>query len=120
MDEPSTGMDPAARRRLWGVVSSLRRTRAVVLTTHVMEEAEALCGRVGVLVAGRLNCIGTTQHLKALYGRGYVLHVVAPRPEAWGALWEFVAELCPGSVLLENHAVCCRARCPPPPSSRWW
>ena len=48
---------------------------SVVLTTHSMEECEALCSRVGIMHRGRLACLGSPQHLKALYGSGYLLEV---------------------------------------------
>ena len=47
MDEPSTGLDPASRRQLWGTIADAKRGKAVVLTTHSMEEAETLCDRLG-------------------------------------------------------------------------
>jgi ABC-type multidrug transport system ATPase subunit len=71
LDEPSTGMDPEARRYMWRVISSTMTGRSVILTTHSMEEAEALSHNVGIMVGGRLRCLGTTQHLKNKYGKGY-------------------------------------------------
>ena len=47
LDEPSTGLDPASRRQLWGTIAEAKRGKAVVLTTHSMEEAEMLCDRLG-------------------------------------------------------------------------
>jgi len=76
LDEPSTGVDPAARRFMWSVISNLstmQKSCSVVLTTHVMEEAEALCGRIGIMVGGRLRCLGSGQHLKGRFGQGYQL-----------------------------------------------
>eukprot|EP00439_Symbiodinium_sp_Y106_P026016 s2990_g3.t1 len=76
LDEPSTGVDPAARRLMWHVisaVSTMRRESTVILTTHNMEEAEALCSRVGIMVGGRLRCFGSNQRLKARFGQGYQL-----------------------------------------------
>lgn len=76
LDEPSTGMDPGARRFLWTVISAnIKDTRGAILTTHSMEEADALCARVGIVVKGQLKCIGTTQELKSSYGGGYQLEV---------------------------------------------
>eukprot|EP00484_Ammonia_sp_Unknown_P001929 CAMPEP_0197024090 /NCGR_PEP_ID=MMETSP1384-20130603/4736_1 /TAXON_ID=29189 /ORGANISM="Ammonia sp." /LENGTH=75 /DNA_ID=CAMNT_0042452427 /DNA_START=10 /DNA_END=233 /DNA_ORIENTATION=+ len=49
--------------------------RAVILTTHSMEECEALCHRVGIMVNGQLSCIGSPQHLKSKFGKGYQLDV---------------------------------------------
>jgi hypothetical protein len=64
-DEPSTGLDPVSRRLLWQVVRRAARHQALVLTTHSLEEAEALCGRIGIFVAGQLRCVGTPQELAA-------------------------------------------------------
>ncbi len=57
----NTGLDPSSRRLLWDVIRSAKQTAAVVLTTHSMEEAEALCDRIGIFVGGRLSCIGNPQ-----------------------------------------------------------
>ncbi|KAM7269542.1 hypothetical protein ACFE04_025039 [Oxalis oulophora] len=73
MDEPSTGLDPSSRNSLWNVVKQAKRGRAIILTTHSMEEAEALCDRVGIFVDGNFECIGNSNELKARYGGTYVL-----------------------------------------------
>ncbi|XP_073219980.1 ABC transporter A family member 7-like isoform X2 [Cicer arietinum] len=73
MDEPSTGLDPASRKCLWNVIKLAKQDRAIILTTHSMEEAEALCDRLGVFVNGNLQCIGNPKELKARYGGTYVL-----------------------------------------------
>nr|XP_017188524.2 ABC transporter A family member 7-like isoform X2 [Malus domestica] len=72
MDEPSTGLDPASRNNLWTVVKCAKQGRAIILTTHSMEEAEVLCDRLGVFVDGSLQCIGNPKELKARYGGFYV------------------------------------------------
>ena len=58
LDEPSTGLDPSSRRLLWDVIKKAKKKTAIVLTTHSMEEAEALCDRLGIFVGGQLQCIG--------------------------------------------------------------
>ncbi|OQR83117.1 ATP-binding Cassette (ABC) Superfamily [Achlya hypogyna] len=78
LDEPTTGMDPVSRRFLWDVIADVStRTKAstVFLTTHSMEECEALSTRVGIMVAGRLRCLGSIQHLKSRFGNGLLLHI---------------------------------------------
>ncbi|RDX86301.1 ABC transporter A family member 7, partial [Mucuna pruriens] len=72
MDEPSTGLDPASRNNLWNVVKRAKQDRAIILTTHSMEEAEVLCDRLGIFVDGSLQCIGNPKELKARYGGTYV------------------------------------------------
>ncbi|GLE02082.1 hypothetical protein PINS_up010920 [Pythium insidiosum] len=75
LDEPSTGMDPSARRKMWNVIAAqcAAKTTSVVLTTHSMEECEALCSRVGILVKGRLQCLGSVEHLRQTHGRGFTV-----------------------------------------------
>ena len=103
LDEPSTGMDPGARRAMWDVINRLssptclpastpltsatnadavadieslaQKQCTVILTTHSMEECEALCNRVGIMVGGRLRCLGTVQHLRARFGKGLKLEL---------------------------------------------
>ncbi|KAL3342906.1 hypothetical protein AABB24_026777 [Solanum stoloniferum] len=72
MDEPSTGLDPSSRSNLWNVVKRAKQDRAIILTTHSMEEAEHLCDRLGIFVDGSLQCIGNPKELKARYGGSYV------------------------------------------------
>ncbi|KAI8528928.1 hypothetical protein RHMOL_Rhmol12G0186000 [Rhododendron molle] len=72
MDEPSTGLDPASRNNLWNVVKRAKQDRAIILTTHSMEEAEHLCDRLGIFMDGSLQCIGNPKELKARYGGSYV------------------------------------------------
>ncbi|KAK6289772.1 hypothetical protein POUND7_001313 [Theobroma cacao] len=78
LDEPSTGMDPIAKRFMWEVISRLSTRQgktAVILTTHSMNEAQALCTRIGIMVGGRLRCIGSPQHLKTRFGNHLELEV---------------------------------------------
>merc|ERR1711998_389487 len=75
LDEPSTGMDPVARRQMWHTIERCAATRSVVLTTHSMEECEALCDRVVVMVKGQFRCLGSIQHLKTRFGEGYTVEL---------------------------------------------
>lgn len=72
MDEPSTGLDPASRNNLWNVVKQAKQDRAIILTTHSMEEAEVLCDRIGIFVDGSLQCIGGPKQLRGRYGGSFV------------------------------------------------
>jgi ATP-binding cassette subfamily A (ABC1) protein 3 len=74
LDEPTTGMDPATRRYLWDVLISITKEgRSIILTSHSMEECEALCTRLAIMVNGRFKCLGGIQHLKNKYGSGFYL-----------------------------------------------
>ncbi|XP_066519763.1 ATP-binding cassette sub-family A member 5 [Hoplias malabaricus] len=77
LDEPSSGMDPKSKQRMWRAIRAAfkNKQRGAILTTHYMEEAEAVCDRVAIMVSGQLRCIGSIQHLKAKYGRGYSLEI---------------------------------------------
>lgn len=78
LDEPSAGMDPVARRFMWSVVQNIaerRKKSVVILTTHSMEEAEALCSRIAIQVDGRFRCLGSAQQIKTRYGQGLELNV---------------------------------------------
>ena len=68
LDEPTLGLDVLARRELWRAVESLKGRITVVLTTHYMEEAEALSDRIGVMIGGRLAAVGTLGELEARTG----------------------------------------------------
>jgi ABC-2 type transport system ATP-binding protein len=64
LDEPTTGLDPAARRALWDLISDLRRRgKTIVMTTHYLEEAETLCDRVAIMDHGRILELGTVEEL---------------------------------------------------------
>ncbi|XP_027186037.2 putative ubiquitin carboxyl-terminal hydrolase 11 [Cicer arietinum] len=65
MDEPSIGLDPASRKCSWNVIKLAKQDRAIILTTHSMEEVEALCDRLGVFVNGNLQCIGNPKEVLA-------------------------------------------------------
>ena len=75
MDEPSTGLDPASRRSLWEVVKASKAGKSIILTTHSMQEAEILCDRIGIFIAGELYCIDTPRMISSRYG-GYVVFTV--------------------------------------------
>ncbi|XP_050098673.1 phospholipid-transporting ATPase ABCA3-like [Anopheles aquasalis] len=82
LDEPTTGMDPGARRQLWDVVCKERAAgKAIVLTSHSMEECEALCTRLAIMVNGEFKCLGSTQHLKNKFSNGYFLMIKLKRTE---------------------------------------
>ncbi len=68
LDEPTLGLDVLARRELWGVIRGLKGRTAIILTTHYLEEAEALADRIGIMAAGKLRAVGTPEELKALAG----------------------------------------------------
>ncbi|XP_008275380.1 retinal-specific ATP-binding cassette transporter-like [Stegastes partitus] len=109
LDEPTTGMDPHSRRFLWNAIMSvIQDGRAVVLTSHSMEECEALCTRLAIMVNGTFKCLGTIQHLKYKFGDGYVvtMKIKAARaglsPEL-EPVESFMESSFPGCVQREKH-----------------
>lgn len=102
LDEPSSGMDPLARRFMWELIHELSQYMSVVLTTHSMEEAEALCSRIGIMVNGNLSALGSVQHLKSRYGNGYILEIHVAQNNLDNVLHN-VQTTFNGSVLTEQH-----------------
>lgn len=106
-------MDPAARRYLWNVIKHARDMgMTVLLTTHSMEECEALCTKLGIMVNGQFQCFGNIQHLKSKYGKGYSLILKCKIvPSATQPLIEeivkkvenFVVENIPNAVLKDRQ-----------------
>lgn len=78
LDEPTSGMDPEAKRRVWNVIIEARsHGKSVILTSHSMEECEALCTKIAIMVDGRFKCLGSTQHLKNKFSSGFLLTIKA-------------------------------------------
>ena len=78
LDEPSTGMDPEARRFMWSVIhkiSTKGKKASVIMTTHSMDEAETLCKRMAIMVNGEFVCLGKSGQIKEKYGYGYEVDV---------------------------------------------
>ena len=96
-------MDPRARQFLWHMVQGMQsRGETVILTTHSMAECEVLCTRLGIMVNGSLQCLGTPQQLKTRYGQGYVLKIragCAPQQQ----IVQYVCQHFPGAELKENQ-----------------
>ncbi|CAJ1447554.1 unnamed protein product [Effrenium voratum] len=110
LDEPSAAVDAGAKRHLWKVIKHRGPDQTVVLTTHSMEEAEALSSRMAIQVTGQLRCLGTPMHIKHKYGSGYQLELVAQGPVAEGfpskqeELTAFVQSINSSAELLEANA----------------
>jgi ABC-2 type transport system ATP-binding protein len=92
LDEPTVGLDPQTRRRLWEIIRDLNKQgMTMLLTTHYMDEVEYLCnafgadkaGRIGIMDGGKLISLGTLQELRSAHGQGLVMKQVADR-------WEYL------------------------------
>ncbi|ETE64856.1 ATP-binding cassette sub-family A member 3, partial [Ophiophagus hannah] len=106
LDEPSTGMDPVARRLLWDAVARTRECgKSIIITSHSMEECEALCTRLAIMVNGQFKCLGSPQHLKSKFGSGYTL-LAKTHCDEEGHVEDFkafVEKTFPESVLKHEH-----------------
>ncbi|KYB28525.1 ATP-binding cassette sub-family A member 3-like Protein [Tribolium castaneum] len=111
LDEPSAGMDPATKRFLWNGLAKLRDAgKCLVLTSHSMEECEALCTRIAIMVNGTFQCLGSSQRLKSKFAQGYLLtiKIIKHGDKAFvedqiAAIDGFVQKHFPGSELKERY-----------------
>nr|XP_045377106.1 phospholipid-transporting ATPase ABCA3-like isoform X1 [Camelus bactrianus]XP_045377107.1 phospholipid-transporting ATPase ABCA3-like isoform X1 [Camelus bactrianus] len=107
LDEPSTGMDPVARRLLWDTVTWMCKTgKAIIITSHSMEECEALCTRLAIMVKGQFKCLGSPQHLRNKFGNVYILTAkikIDENEDKLAEFKEFIATTFPGSVLKQEN-----------------
>ncbi|XP_037363349.1 phospholipid-transporting ATPase ABCA3-like isoform X5 [Talpa occidentalis] len=106
MDEPSTGMDPVARHLLWDTVTWMcRNGKAIVISSHSMEEGEALCTRVAIMVKGKFQCLGSPQHLRNKLGNIYSLtaKMKTDNTDKLKDFKSFIAKTFPGNMLNQDH-----------------
>lgn len=113
LDEPTSAMDPTARRRTWQVLRKKRAGRVTLLTTHFMDEAEHLSDRVAVVKQGELQCCGSPLYLKDKYNLGWNLTVVMEKPDEADAaedeyagcqerIASFLQQYVPGAALVRR------------------
>ncbi|XP_022661636.1 ATP-binding cassette sub-family A member 3-like isoform X5 [Varroa destructor] len=80
LDEPTTGMDPEVRRRVWTILQEARQDRTILMTTHDMNEADFLGDRIAILANGKLKCTGSPIFLKKAFETGYNLRCMKSGP----------------------------------------
>uniref|UniRef100_UPI00398F68CF ATP-binding cassette sub-family A member 13-like n=1 Tax=Pristiophorus japonicus TaxID=55135 RepID=UPI00398F68CF len=105
LDEPSSGMDPESKRYLWNtIMSEVEAGCAAVLTSHSMEECEALCTRLAIMVNGKFRCIGSPKHIKNRLGAVHSVKVGLNRHSADSVqLTDLLQTHFPGTILKEQH-----------------
>ena len=106
IDEASSGMDPLARRKMWDLIAEAAKKRSVILTTHSMEEAEALCTRVAIMVGGKIRCLGSVQHLKNKFLGGYSVELHCKHHSSnrqIDSVKDQIMNEFPGVILAEQH-----------------
>lgn len=106
LDEPTTGMDPGARRHLWSVVSrAVQAGRSIILTSHSMEECEALATNLAIMKDGQFKCIGPAQKLRTKFGEGFMLTMRCGKSSGMGPteLKKFTFEVFVNAIVVEEH-----------------
>nr|XP_046260291.1 glucosylceramide transporter ABCA12 [Scatophagus argus] len=106
LDEPSSGMDPRTKRHLWKIISEeVKGKCAVVLTSHSMEECEALCSRLAIMVKGKFQCLGSLQHIKNRFGSGFTVKMyLAEASRGTEAITGFMQRRFPSTYLKDQHS----------------
>uniref|UniRef100_A0A3B4BHQ8 ABC transporter domain-containing protein n=1 Tax=Periophthalmus magnuspinnatus TaxID=409849 RepID=A0A3B4BHQ8_9GOBI len=106
LDEPSSGMDPRTKRHLWKIIADeVKGKCAVVLTSHSMEECEALCGRLAIMVKGQFRCLGSLQHIKNRFGSGFTVKMYLAKASCDAeAITQFMQSRFPSTYLKERHS----------------
>ncbi|XP_008940765.1 PREDICTED: ATP-binding cassette sub-family A member 10-like, partial [Merops nubicus] len=104
LDEPSTGMDLSGQHCVWKMIRAALKTKeaGAILTTHCMEEAEAVCDRVAILVSGHLRSIGSIQYLQNKFGKGYLLEIKIKDPEHTQLLHAEILRIFPSAAHQER------------------
>jgi len=102
LDEPSTGLDPKSRQRMWAVLNDTKQKSCILLTTHSMEEADAICDRIIIMANGEMRCIGESADLKNRFGEGYKVSVQVARGHDQKVVDQFIKELAPRAILLNS------------------
>lgn len=98
LDEPTVGLDPQTRRRLWEIIRDLNKQgMTMLLTTHYMDEVEFLCDRIGIMDSGKLIELGTLQQFRQQHGEGLVMKQVGDRFE-----YQFFPDLTEANAYLET------------------
>ncbi|CAH1731091.1 unnamed protein product [Aphis gossypii] len=107
LDEPTSGVDPLARRNLWKLLAASQRDgQAIVLTSHSMDECEALCNRLTIMVDGVMKCIGNIQYLKNRYGQGFTIMIKLRNIENFNVTelkFDIEQQFAPDIILKDEH-----------------
>ncbi|XP_048367785.1 ATP-binding cassette sub-family A member 13 [Sphaerodactylus townsendi] len=105
LDEPSSGMDPCSKRFLWNTIKmEVQDGCAAILTSHSMEECEALCTRLAIMVNGSFKCLGSPQHIKNRFGDGHSVKVwLSKETSNHNAVTECLRLHFPGTLFKGQH-----------------
>eukprot|EP00474_Spongospora_subterranea_P002941 CRZ03399.1 hypothetical protein [Spongospora subterranea] len=103
MDQPTTGVDPASRRHMWAIIDEVRSdpNRCVLLTTHALDETEALCDRIVFFVNGEVKFIGSPNQLRAKFSLQYRVEISFDLPKDVSQIRGWILETFPGATVAE-------------------
>lgn len=103
LDEPTSGIDVAARRHLWDLLIAEKKNRTILLSTHFMDEADVLGDRIAIMTEGKLRTVGSSFFLKKKFGTGYRLTCVKRDGFKSDNVKNIVEKYAPGAVYLESE-----------------
>lgn len=127
LDEPTSGVDPVARRKMWVAISDIQygSGSSIILSSHSMDECEALCDRIAIMAAGHFECIGSTQYLRTKFGQGYSLIIklnpdrVAENDLYLDQVQHSIEERLPSAALRDIHQTLLFYHIPPESDVTW-
>lgn len=127
LDEPTSGVDPVARRKMWVAISDIQygSGSSIILSSHSMDECEALCDRIAIMAAGHFECIGSTQYLRTKFGQGYSLiiklnpDIVAESDLYLDKVQHYIEERLPSALLRDIHQTLLFYHLPPESEVTW-
>ena len=90
LDEPTSGMDLTARRKVWDMLKNNKQDRIIILTTHFMDEADILGDRIAIMASGMIKCCGGSLFLKKRFGVGYNLIIAKESKDPSQKIEEFI------------------------------
>ena len=105
LDEPTAGMDPVSRQKIWALIQKFKAGRVTLLTTHFLAEADVLGDRIGIVNNGRMRCCGTSLFLKNRFGLGYQINMVRSPTCSLPALEAHITSHVPSAQLLSQSGL---------------
>jgi len=98
LDEPTTGLDPYSRKKIWELLAKKKKDRVIFITTHYMDEADLIADRKMIISEGRISCLGSSLFLKNIFNMNYSLDVYAKDVKDCSLLDSILEQYCPGCV----------------------